>query len=313
MKRIYERYEALSPIYKGGLTNHLPMVLTALKKLEVPREITIDILENYKEDKGLLDLTEQTTPVSEYEQVYINRTSFYLGDIHHRGEDVVIGEFLNKYKMNLGCALFHGIIRLSYAKQEGDDLMIAQALSYYELSSEKVDFMSTYITEKEFMSNLTQMKESMKQSGMKIINGRTSESFNEFLKHDFVVKNLRKLRVPSKDFIINLLLTEYENTRSFYTLHLITGFDALLELEEYIYDFSDILNQFLLYAQVFLLFDVAKSEHINIERHSFQEMMKNVHLLKGAHEIKFFYSLLRLNKLFDNERLLRVANSIFAE
>ncbi|AIO19706.1 hypothetical protein KQ51_01832 [Candidatus Izimaplasma bacterium HR1] len=311
--KIYKRYEALSPIYQGGLTNHLPMILTALKKLGMSEEDIVKKLDQYREQKTLLDLTETTTPISEFEQAYINRSSYYLGEINRKGEYVIIGEFINKHKMNLGSALFHGFIRLAHAKEEQNDLLIAQALAYFELTSEDVEFNSKYIDEVNFLKNFHLLEESLKANGFSFKSANTMSKFKELLNSDLVSNKLYKLRYPNREFILDFVMKNYMKTNCFYNLHLITGFEALLELEEYIFDFEEVLNQFFLYAQVFVLFTLEKSPVTTLEEKPIENLKELINELKDAHDIKLFYSLIKLDKLFENDVIKTIANRIFTK
>jgi hypothetical protein len=147
---LYRRYEALSPIYQGGLTNHLPMVLNALRELGIDDDIIISKLDAYRDSKGLYDLTDSNVPIDSFNQTYINRTGFYLGELNHKGEDIVIGEFINANKFGISSVLFHGLIRLAYAKKVHHPLMIAQSLAYFEITSEKVEIKAHYESSEEF-------------------------------------------------------------------------------------------------------------------------------------------------------------------
>lgn len=320
MKRIYERYEALSPIYQGGLTNHLPMVLTALKNLGLSDALITVRLDHYKEVKGILDLTETTTPISEFEQEYINRTSFYLGELHHKGEDIIIGEFINKYKYNISSALFHGLIRLAYAKQEKNDLMIAQALAYFELSSETIEQPNAHVIHTgDFGDGLQRMMPFMKLN-YQFKSTRTMDKYKELLEIPEVQDNLVMLRDINKEFVLDYVLRNYLRTSDFFILHLITGFEALLELEEYIFDFDEVLNHFFLITQVFCLFDTSNIEDFTLEStyssldlSPFDDLMTHIPELIDAHDMKLFYSLFKLNKQFENKWILTIANNIFEE
>jgi hypothetical protein len=92
---------------------------------------------------------------------------------------------------------------------------------------------------------------------------------------------------------------------------LITGFEALLELEEYIIDFDDMLNHFFVLAQVFTLFNTTNNIEVELLEKSFDVLKTEVANLVDFHEIKLFYSLLKLDRLFDNKRIKSIANRIF--
>lgn len=310
--KIYKQYEALSPIYKGGLTNHLPMVLTALRELGLSEEEIVTRLDTYRDEKGILDLTETTTPINDYEQEYVNLTSKYLGEINHKSVDVVLGEFINKYKWNLESALYHGLIRLAYAKQEKNSLMIAQAMAYFELSSESIELprgktCSVNEFEVAYPGFLTQFK----NMNFEFKSRSSMDKFKELLDLEIISDNLFTLRDVSREIVLETILKKYMKTNCFYNLHVITGFEALLELEEYIFDFNDVLNHFFKTAQLFMLFNMDEIEDKGENDLSFEELTSEVRALNDAHDIKLFYTLLKLNKLIDNKDISKIANRIF--
>lgn len=308
---LYRKYEALSPIYRGGLTNHLPMVLTVLENMGIETEVITRKLDAYKDVKGLYDLTDNNTPMDDFNQNYINRTGFYLGELNRKGEDIVIGEFINLSKFNISSALFHGLIRLAYAKQAHHPLMIAQALAYFEVTSDKIDFDARFESEEEFIKIHNKVVEDLKKSDFKFESNSTMEKFQELLTHDEVSSCLVYLKKPKKEFILDFILSYYQATKDFYILHLITGFEALLELEEYLFDFEAVLNHFFAIAQVFVLFNT----EINIEdknpEKDIEELKNDISDLIDFHDIKLFYSLYKLNKSFENKKISWIANYLF--
>ena len=310
---IYQKYEALSPIYQGGLTNHLPMVLVALKELGLKDEIIIEKLDNYREQKWLFDLTDSNTPIDDFNQEYINRTGYNLGSLNHKGEDIVIGEFINKNKYAIGSSLFHGLIRLAYAKQVHHHLMIAQAIAYFEISVEKTEVKAIYIDEKDFEQSYNRLFNSFKAMDYSFEASRTMDKVKELLENDLVSGNLMYLKSPSREFILDFVLTNYLRTKDFYILHLITGFEALLELEEYIYDFDDVLNYFFVLAQTFVLLNTSTLLEETLDTKSLEELTEKVEGLTDFHEIKLFYSLVKLNRLFRNTKINKIANQIFGK
>jgi len=308
---IYRKYEALSPIYQGGLTNHIPMVLVALKELGVTEEKIAEKLDNYRQQKWLFDLTDSNTPIDDFSQEYINRTGFYLGELNHKGEDIVVGEFINKNKLTISSGLFHGLIRLAYAKQVHHPLMIAQALAYYELTMGNVEFKATYIDESEFEESFSRLFNAYKELDYTFETEGTMNKLNEILTNELVSENLVYLKTPNRKYILDFILSHYLRTKDFYILHLVTGFEALLELEEYIYGFEDVLNHFFVLAQAFVLFNTSTLIEDTQDTKSLEELIKEVEHLVDFHDIKLFYSLVKLSNLFENKKINKIANQIF--
>ena len=51
--KLHERFSTLSPIYSGELTNHMPMLITALRLLSVEDSEIEVIAEDYLEHKNM--------------------------------------------------------------------------------------------------------------------------------------------------------------------------------------------------------------------------------------------------------------------
>jgi DNA-binding transcriptional regulator YhcF (GntR family) len=86
----------------------------------------------------------------------------------------------------------------------------------------------------------------LEEQDFKFNSKSSMEKFDELLQNEAVLNNVSYLRKPEKSFILDFILSNYQTSRDFYVLHLITSFEALLEFEEYLYDFDDVLNHFLL-------------------------------------------------------------------
>lgn len=309
LKKLYRRYEALSPIYRGSLTNHLPMLLTALHKMGVDKETITIKCDQYRDEKGILDLTQVQTPITDFEQTYINLTSQFLGELNNRGTDIVVGEFLSKHRKMFVSGLFHGLIRLAYAKESKEPLLIAQALAYYECISEEVVVESKYIDKDTAFKQFELLREKFLSSGFEFEKSATMERLQEVIHHDLVKGKIYKIRNVKREDILEFVLYFYLKTKNFYVLHLITGLEAMFELEEYLFEFDEILNDFFVFAQLFILF--GEDQEVVSSNQSMKELVARVTELEDAHDIKLLYSLSKLNKMFDQPLILLTANTIY--
>lgn len=312
--KIYQRFEALSPIYLGGLTNHLPILYTTLKNLGFSENEIIERLENYRDQKGILDLTETSTPKNDFEQEYVNKTSEYLGNLHRFGEDVIIGEFINKYKYNIESDFYNGLIRLAYAKQEKNILMIAQALAYFELVTETMEYPhQNYLNKEDFHATYNAFVQEFTQLDRSLSSNRKMIVYKEILEEEIIRDDLVLVKNIDKEFVLDFLLDNFLKTRNDHSLQLIIGFESLLQLEEYIYDFKQVLQHFLLTIQIFTLLDFCNSEFEKPKKAPFQELEKKIHQLGSSHKLIGFNALVNLNKLFYIEKITTVANALFDE
>jgi hypothetical protein len=308
--KLYRRYEALSPIYQGGLTNHLPMMMIALLKLGLKEDIIIDKCDQYKQEKGVLDLTEVSTPVTEFEQAYVHLTSTYLGEINHKGIDIIIGEFIQKHQHMVVSGLFHGLIRLAYAKEVGDPLLIAQALAYFDCISGEVKVNTKKVDRSIAFAWFDDLRTTFLEDIDSLEKHSTYERLQEIIHHPLIDGNIGKVQNIRRNDLLSFVLTYYLDTKSFYVLHLITGLEALFELEEYFTHFQDVLDDFFVFAQLFILFD--KRQEVVVSDKTVEDVIKQVELMNNAHDIKLLYSLSKLKRLFDEPLIDKVASTLYS-
>jgi hypothetical protein len=108
--------------YRGGLSNHLPMCLTALSKLGAPAERLRAYAQMYQAR------LEPAVPSS--------RMSAYAAELARpNGVDTALREHLHALSPGLAGAAFHGVIRVAYGVIASDRDAIASALAYTEEST----------------------------------------------------------------------------------------------------------------------------------------------------------------------------------
>jgi len=311
-EKLYEKYEALSPIYQGGLTNHLPMMFTALVESGVSTAKIEEILDKYKSDKDLYELTDVTYPTSDFEQAYINQTGYYLGRIHEVGVDITVGVFMNDMTHALSSGLYHGLIRLAYGLKSKHDVLIAQALAYFECLKSEEEEQGQVVSFNEFemvCTNLDKIRSLMDAefsapgtyNKIEVIKQR-----KELMDKIVVVKDIQ---FHQKE-LLELFARRYKHTQDFYTLHILTGFDALLEIEEFIPQFSVVLNRFLYSAQIIMLLENGLNPIDKEHTRGFDEILSEIDQLHDEHEIKLVYSLSTLYRRFNVVECLEIANHI---
>mgnify|MGYP000138560209 CR=1 FL=1 len=306
---LYRKYEGLSPIYRGHLTNHLPMVYVIFEELNVPQQDAEAWLDTYKTSRDLYELTDPTYPKSDLEQNYINQTGFYLGEINKYGVDVVVGTFLNKHVSDVQSALFHGLIRLAYAVISTDELLVAQALAYYEVTAEPREPSSTPIPFEQVKDRLHQLIDRITELAPE---GDHRERL-ETLREDALYQSIR-FRIEHvtrhREALLSLLLRRYQETRDFFVLHTITAFHALMVLEEFYVDFADVLDHFVVQAMPHLVVAASAEPREDVADRSFAELLANITSYEDAHAVKLLFSLAQLNDMFDCPLCRTVANEI---
>lgn len=306
----YRKYEGLSPIYRGHLTNHLPMVYVIFELLDVPEQDAEAWLDAYKKSRDLYELTDPTYPKSDLEQAYVNQTGFYLGEINKYGLDVVVGTFLNNHANDLDSALFHGLIRLAYGVLSNEELLVAQALAYYEVSSEPSEDTAPPIPFDSVKDRLHAMIARVDELASAELGHRERL---ELLREDptyrtqrFRIEQIGRHRAD----LLHLLVRRYQETRDFFVLHTITAYHALHVLEEFYVDFDEVLDRFVVQAVPHLVVAKPSDAAMPTELASFDDLLRNITSYDDAHAVKLLYSLSELNKLYDCPLCLTVANGI---
>lgn len=280
-----------SPIYSGGLTNHLPMMKKAMKELGFSDQRIEEVSNLYIKERGL-----EIAKDSEYGKQFLK--------LRDELEDVSIREYLKGKLNTLPSALFHCLIRLYYAV--GDSEEEKSALAYYELAGEeyKLDFPET-----------DKPKQHMKQ----LIKARlhTKIVFNSPLTMDkfktILLSPLESLfRVPSKidiEEIIDVFLDAFHKTRDFYILHVVTGFQALLGLKDYL-DLEEAVKEFYKFAQVFIVLNNKFDSGLPSANHKLPYYVKKARFLTDAHDIKLLHSLTKLKEYTSSPMIEDIAQYI---
>jgi hypothetical protein len=304
------KYKGLSPSYDGGLTNHLPMVITALKQMNVAENDIDNFISNYLNEKDIPYLHQKQYPISDFDESYINKTNLYLDELTVKKRDTVLKEFFKIAKYSLSSGLFHGLIRLYYAVLEDNDTLIAQALAYFELLSNKIILKGTYKSDTLHFETLLNIK---KTSTFTFKTYGSMSKLNELIEKKEIISSIFSLNnITSKeDQLLDLFLTQYLKTRDFYILHVITGFHALIELKQFIDDYQEVLEQYFYVAQLFMLMNEYEETYPNPVSSNLEELKKMAFELTDAHDIKLFFTILRLSTLFENNKCNQIATVIF--
>lgn len=309
---LYTKYEALSPIYQGGLTNHLPMMLNILEKWSVKPEDIEQLLDQYHNDRGIYDLTNTALPITEFEEQYVHLTNHYLHEFRNSNLKEVVSNFITNHQSNLPSALFHGIIRLYYSLQTDSELQVAQALAYFDLVTADYTITGKLVDANQIDYYIEKARETYISLGITLKSNSTTDKYFELINNE----SIRKLIVRSengsfsKEEMLECILTRYLETEDFYILHLITGFHALIGLNKYNYNFQNTMKQFFMNAQVFFLLNPTKNTLQSQKILTKDELFENRYYITDAHDMKLFNSVLDLSYSFNNPKLLVVANKV---
>jgi|GEM_PF-2642356 len=185
MKKLYERLSSLTPLLQGKEVNYLPMMVGALKDQELDDEMIEVIIESYMNKIPVGDLGENMYPKSIFDEYYIHKTNFYLGQLKKKPFEDLFHELM-KENHDLGTTYeFAGILRIFYAVKSEDELMLAEALAFFDLSAMKKTFDDVVIIDDETLLNNIKEQYSKKPSKKYLIGLNTLLALKE-LKYYFM-------------------------------------------------------------------------------------------------------------------------------
>lgn len=313
--------EQYSP-YLGRLVNHLPMAQWALYRLTGDIKM-VEEFTNYSVNRLEINRVKKNyKSVESIEECLGKRDSYEAcldlikKEAKNRDIDEYIAEILNTYYLGISSGLFHTIIRLGMAvegmrydpKLEEE---VYRALAYYITSyretkmfkGEKDDY--TYEDlEPIFNSKIVEkILESEDSLGKRLKALYASE---EYLESGFIVNMDNDKKVEK---LLICIIPLYIRSKNIVALHCITGLHALVILEDYFEDYSEVLD---LASTAIMTHIIAVSiEHKKLEKDpvalSWDYIIAKLVSETDAHSIKLTYSGYCLDKKFDIEELKRAA------
>lgn len=308
---VHDIYSSLSPIYRGGLTNHLPMMITALTYLDVEEETIKQIAKEYVEEKGIFDLNEDIVKTA-FDEEYVKITNFYLHEIQSSSIENIIHIFLNKHRYSLHSGLFHGLIRLAYAYMEESELLVAQALSYFEMILQDSKLVGEGVKKDQLGVRMETLIEHRRQ-GVFFAQKGSMNKYQTLQKEEFIREHLFFPIdiLKSKTEILELFLEMYNKTNDFYILHVLTGYHALHILSQFFIEEVSVWRNFFMQALIIILFTDHDEYVENDLKGEFFELVKGVKDLRDAHDIKLFFSLVYFYDKYNLDELKISASRLF--
>jgi hypothetical protein len=280
-----------SPIYNGGLTNHLPMMLVAMDRLGFSEERIEEIKKIYVKSKKL-----EKAEDSEYGRKFL--------ELREKFANTDIKDYLSDKLSTMPSGLFHHIIRLYFSLGNKEDEK--SALAYFELAKKenKLDFPET----EDIVKHSNCIMKMRKSQKIEFESPYTMDKYHKILSSplESVFRVPREIKI--KD-MIQVFLNAYSRTKDFYILHVVTGFQALLGLKDYI-NLDEALKEYYKHAQVFLVLNDNLGEPLPRAKHSLEYMLKKAETLEDAHDIKLLYSLSVLWKYDHNPLIEDIAEFI---
>lgn len=280
-----------SPIYDGGLTNHLPMMLKSMERLGLSAKRINEVKRLYLKNKNIEIAAETDTGQS------------FLR-LREEMKEVDVREYLSDKLHTFPSALFHCLIRLYFSIGNREDEL--SALAYYEMgrSEYNVDFKETKDI-KLHMKSLIEMRQELQ---IDYVGFSSMEKYRTILSGP-LKEAFRTPVNPNPVEMLDIFLDAFSRTKDFYILHIITGFQALLGLKEYL-DIDLALVEYYKHAQVFIVLNNNFGKGLPKANHNFDYYLTRANTLEDAHDIKLLYSLMKLREIDDNEKLTTIAKFI---
>ena len=136
--RLIQNGHRFSPFYSDGLSNHHPMAVAALDWLGASDEEITAFAEHYEKileplPPPLGDITERTAAdFLGRRPAVASWISFFRALIASAGRETTTRLWLHTLMPGVGSVAFHGLLRLAYAVEIGDDTELAYALEVAE-------------------------------------------------------------------------------------------------------------------------------------------------------------------------------------
>lgn len=310
---LYERHEALSPTYQGWSVNPLPMLFIIFKEQGLSDDVLDEVLYSVRDTLGLFELSDTTYPVSDAEQAYINKTSFYLKELHDKGTDVVIGTFLQDKEDTIASMEFLVFARLGYAKRSKNDMLIAQALAFYEVFHMSYSLRGSTVSKDQFDVSMEALRLSLDNVEDFSLDQTVMDKFDQLANNETVKNTLFVDRNIGSDTInwLRYLLQYYMATANNEVLNSVIGLYAYHQLEEYIPDSESFLTQWMLSSELYLLTNDSAEPLADTALIDWDTMLANIHLADHVNQVVAIHALYELYRLYDLNECQVIASYIY--
>ena len=225
--------------YGDNLTNHLPMALVALDKMEADKKELQNFYNDYTKKLELLSKKSDFKKIISIEEhlgdhsYFLTYLEFFRDEILSKGYTQVLKEYIPLLIKSPSSCAFHCLIRTSYAVSSGISHEIAMALAYW--SSEFISFKTKVKSEKiEVADELINF--SLQFFNFNFAPGNISTRMKEVDNLLFKSKNCITFPEYSLASIAEVALNLYAKTENFTLLHGVTATHAFRTLLPYIDD-----------------------------------------------------------------------------
>lgn len=312
---LIEEGYSYSVSYANGLSNHLPMALIALDRMNAEEGDLQHFLDNYI--KRLEPLPENTNfkKIVSIEEHLGNQTyfsaylDFFKDEISSKGTLQVVEESIPLLIKSPSPCAFHCLIRTSYAISSGISHEIAMALAYW--ASEFITFKTKIIIEKK--DNLGELENlSLKFHNHNFAPGNISVRMMEV--DNLLSESKGHITFPkySLSSIAEVVLNLYAQTENFTLLHAVTATHAFRTLLPYIND-KDMALQYLWQGIVLAFLSTgiplpSLSSVYEDPQITWEEIFRKAVKSMDVHTIKLVYTSWEEWKEYDNDLYIQIAH-----
>lgn len=224
------------PRYRGGLANHLSMVLCSQHALGASAARMRDFAQRYG---AMLDPMPQTGPAVDpktwrtaigHDDALSGFVKHFESDLRERGRDVVVREALDALAPTSCSAAFHCLIRTAFGVRFDDDAEIAHGLAYWAVTAESLgELKPAERRERDPKALLERVRADAALSQARMTGGSISGRMQQAAQLEGFagVANAIEIDAETLDRIARAMLELYASTGNFTALHAVTGTHAL--------------------------------------------------------------------------------------
>ncbi len=307
MKEFYN----LSPVYGYRLSNHLPMAIHALRHLGMTEKNIVEFAKKYVKEKEIEKVKEETIVINNVSDFlgkrkhYLELVRFFYNEIKLNGSEYVIRKYIDELIEGSSCDAFHGLIRLAYAIEVGDDKEISRSLAYMVYCYTKFDIDVNDFEVKDPWDTVDTLSKSkhfkQKVFELPLISGRMLE-----VSRDKEIYNLLG-RLPenynTEKGINELAVKLYALTADFTALHGFTSTHALSIILPYLTDKRNAIQLHWIHIQIAYLSTNCTeiSEIREVDKVTWDEIFSKALRSEDVHTHKLIYSLHKCFEKYSNE------------
>lgn len=307
-----------SPVDQEGFTNHLPMLRLAWASFGA-NETQVESLEaTYLQNNPIANLDDPYHIKTPFEKQYLDKAFAYEKMLENQGKKDILVWFLKDKHLMWGSAMFHGLMRVSYAAEAEDRLEISRALAYFDMVSMAIQLKGKPLHKDQLRPCLIALMSKRSKASDHLRGLKTQDRLTQVLRDAAIREALTEPLDPHDlvDYFAEIYTEIFMMTSDPYALHVLTGYQALLSLRPYIENFDRALTTFWLQAQLYFAITEKKQGHVAPYQHDpipWQVVHDQALKRLNPHQIKLVYSLEKLDAITPHAYFKQLASRILKQ